>query len=268
MTTAASAVAAAAPGATRRGSGGAASVAGRVSSGSSAGGAADRVRRAAWRSHRGSATGAGMRQYPERRVSACRRALAAALQRYRERALRTCLRGARRPVVMAARIADPVIVRCVPDRRPTRPDAPDARAVARDAGLRYATDARPGITPPARRARASATATPTGAHDPRPRGPRPDPGAGHPAGLDRRLDLPVAERPPAGDRPRRPRPQAVPLPRALASDRRETDKFDRMLAFAEALPADPAALRRGPGADAGCRARRCSRRSSGCWSRP
>ena len=33
----------------------------------------------------------------------------------------------------------------------------------------------------------------------------------HPAGLDRRLDLPVAERPPPGDRPGRPRPKAVPL---------------------------------------------------------
>ena len=40
-----------------------------------------------------------------------------------------------------------------------------------------------------------------------------------PAGLDRRLDLPEPERPPAGHRPRRARPQAVPLPRRRGARR-------------------------------------------------
>ena len=45
------------------------------------------------------------------------------------------------------------------------------------------------------------------------RGRRAHPRAGDPAGLEGRLDLPVAARPPPGDRRRRRRPQAVPLPR-------------------------------------------------------
>ena len=50
----------------------------------------------------------------------------------------------------------------------------------------------------------------------RARGARAHPRAGHPAGLEGRLDLPVSERSPAGDGRRRRRPQAVPLPRRLA----------------------------------------------------
>ena len=49
-----------------------------------------------------------------------------------------------------------------------------------------------------------------------PRHARAHPLARDPAGLDGRLDLPARERPPAGDRARRARAQAVPLPPALA----------------------------------------------------
>ena len=45
---------------------------------------------------------------------------------------------------------------------------------------------------------------------------RPDPGAGHPAGLAGRLDLPLAQRAHPGHRGRRRRPAAVPLPRPVA----------------------------------------------------
>ena len=45
---------------------------------------------------------------------------------------------------------------------------------------------------------------------------RAHPCIGDPTGLSRRLDLRRSARPPAGHRPRRPRPQAVPLPSALA----------------------------------------------------
>ena len=50
----------------------------------------------------------------------------------------------------------------------------------------------------------------------RARGPRADRRARHPAGLEGRLDLPGRARAPAGDRDRRRRPQAVPLPPAVA----------------------------------------------------
>ena len=52
------------------------------------------------------------------------------------------------------------------------------------------------------------------------------------AGLDGRLDLREPARTPAGDRPRRARPQAVPLPPGVAR-RARRDKFDRLLAFGE-----------------------------------
>ena len=43
-------------------------------------------------------------------------------------------------------------------------------------------------------------------------------------------------RPSAGHRPRRPRTQAVPLPRRAGATLRDATKFDRMLAFGDALP--------------------------------
>ena len=65
-------------------------------------------------------------------------------------ALATPLRGESPPVVMGATSATRHRAQ-MPDRRPAETDAaPDARAVARDAGLRYATDARPGISRHAR----------------------------------------------------------------------------------------------------------------------
>ena len=51
--------------------------------------------------------------------------------------------------------------------------------------------------------------------------------ARHPAGLEGRVDLPVPQRPPAGDRDRRRRAQAVPLPRrsgARAATRRSSTR--------------------------------------------
>ena len=65
--------------------------------------------------------------------------------------------------------------------------------------------------------------------DRRARGAAPHPRARHPAGLEGRLDLPVPQRPPAGDGHRRRRPQAVPLPRRLAHAprRREVRRHDR-----------------------------------------
>ena len=48
------------------------------------------------------------------------------------------------------------------------------------------------------------------------RGARAHPRAGHPAGVEGRVDLPVPRRPHPGDRHRRGRAQAVPLPPALA----------------------------------------------------
>ncbi len=124
----------------------------------------------------------------------------------------------------------------VPTRPRPEPDSPpDARAAARDAGLRYATDTRPGITR-ARSGKGFTYRDPDGTTDPRPRGHRAHPATGHPPGLDRRLDLPLAQRPPPGHRSRRAGPQAVPLSRATGSVRRGSEKFDRMLAFADALP--------------------------------
>ena len=65
-------------------------------------------------------------------------------------------------------------------------------------------------------ARASATSAPTASPSAtRRRSPRIRV-ARHSAGLDRRLDLPLAQRAHPGHRPRRARPQAVPLPSELA----------------------------------------------------
>ena len=67
----------------------------------------------------------------------------------------------------------------------------------------------------------SSAMPPSGAH----------PVAGDPAGLDRGVDLPGSLRPPAGDRARRARPQAVPLPpRGGPARRRQVRSPDRVRA--------------------------------------
>ena len=85
--------------------------------------------------------------------------------------------------------------------------------------------------------------------DRRPRGDRPDPRARHPAGVEGRLDLPPPQRPHPGDRGRRGRAQAVPLPPAVARRPRpgqvRRDGAVRALAAADARahrePTSPAA---------------------------
>ena len=90
-----------------------------------------------------------------------------------------------------------------------------ATSLAAMARLRQELTRRPGLDPPARRARASSTSTSTASGCP-PRTPQRVKRPGHPAGVARRLDLPVAERPPAGRRHRRRRAAPVPLPPGLA----------------------------------------------------
>ena len=92
----------------------------------------------------------------------------------------------------------------------------------------------------------------------RARGARAHPRARHPAGLEGRLDLPVPERPPAGDGHRRRRPQAVPLPRRLAHPprRREVRRHDAL------RPRAAAAARAGRGRP---RRDRRARPASACW---
>ena len=108
-------------------------------------------------------------------------------------------------------------------------DPDTSREAAAEAGLRWSTDAKPGIA--RRRAgrgfsyrAADGSTIRDSAVIARIRA------LADPAGLDRRLDLPRPARPPPGDRPRRPGPQAVPLPRALAraSRRREVRPHDRV----------------------------------------
>ena len=48
---------------------------------------------------------------------------------------------------------------------------------------------------------------------------------------------------------------------------RDETKYDRMIAFGQALPRIRARVERGPGAARACRARRCWPRSSACWRR-
>ena len=59
-------------------------------------------------------------------------------------------------------------------------------------------------------------------------------GAGHPAGLGGRVDLPAPQRTPAGGRHRRRRAAPVPLPPGLAG-RRDSEKYRRVLGFGRAL---------------------------------
>ena len=94
----------------------------------------------------------------------------------------------------------------------SEPEA-DGRVSARAAGLRYSTDARPGITR-RRTGRGFSYRDRRRRDDPRRRDVlRRIRALADPAGLDGRLDLPRSGRPSAGDRARRARPEAVPLPR-------------------------------------------------------
>ena len=91
------------------------------------------------------------------------------------------------------------------------------------AGLRYVSDDAAGHPPRSAPAGTSATSTPTASRSATPTALRAHPRAGHPAGLDRRVDLPVAQRPPPGHRPRCAGPQAVPLSPALARGARRDE---------------------------------------------
>ena len=97
------------------------------------------------------------------------------------------------------------------------------------------------------------------------RAPRPDPRAGDPAGLEGRLDLPVAQRAHPGHRRRRGRPPAVPLPRPVAgaAGRREARAGPR-----DRPPAArrPRRRRRRRSAPAGSTATGCWPPPSGCWT--
>ena len=84
-------------------------------------------------------------------------------------------------------------------------------------------------------ARAGPISGPTAAHH-RPADPRAAQRARHPAGLDRRVDLPGSRRAYPGHGARCARPQAVPLSPAYR-EARDQSKFRRMLEFSEALPA-------------------------------
>ena len=91
------------------------------------------------------------------------------------------------------------------------------------------------------------------------------PVAGHPAGLDRRVDLPRPGRPPPGHRPRRARPQAVPLSPALArAPRRGQVRADARLRRRRCHASAAAATRTWRAR--ACRARRSWRPSSGSSS--
>src|SRR5581483_10941543 len=91
------------------------------------------------------------------------------------------------------------------------------------------------------------------------RGVGSDQGPGDPAGLERRLDLPLAGRPPPGGGCRRPGPAAVPLPRPLAGParRREVRADDRLRPVAARrpppLPGAPGRPGAEPGTGAGLR---------------
>ena len=133
------------------------------------------------------------------------------------------------------------------------------------AALRHRRDAR--HPPPARRHGVHATSAPMARRIADPGSHRMDPRAGHPAGLDRRLDLPDPARPHPG-RPAATRAGAssTATTRAGATVRDET-KYERMIEFARALPRIRARVPSATCAGAACRARRCSRRSSGCSRR-
>ena len=134
-------------------------------------------------------------------------------------------------------------------------------------GLRWFTDDRPGHHPRAAAATASSTATPTARPVTRREDPGPHPQAGHPAGLDRRLDLPARQRPHPGHRPRREGPQAVPLPRRLERGPRPRTSSTASPPSAAPCPASASASTpTSPARPAS--ATRCWPPWSGCWSSP
>ena len=90
-----------------------------------------------------------------------------------------------------------------------------------------------------------------------------DQGAGNPAGVDGRLDLPFRRRSHPGHGPRREGPQAVPLSRALSRGAGK-HQIRAVIAFAErCLPSGRKCA--STWLCAGCRARRCWRPSCIFW---
>ena len=152
-----------------------------------------------------------------------------------------------------------------PASSPSTP-RPIPRDAARSAGLRYTTDAASGHPPQAqrqavslrRRRKASWCALATSWQRIRV--------AGHPAGLDRCLDLPRSARASAGDRPRRAGAQAISLsPQVARGPRRDqVPPSDRLRASAAG---DPPAHGGRSARLRSCRARKCWRRSCGCSRR-
>ena len=135
---------------------------------------------------------------------------------------------------------------------------------AEEAGLRYVTDAQPGI----RRSRAGRGFRYVGPDGQRirPATAGLDPAPRHPARLDRRLDLPDQRgHLQATGRDARGRKQYRYHPRWRAS--RDEVKYDRMLAFGQALPRIRRRVDEDLRAATACRARRCSRRWCGCSRR-
>ena len=103
------------------------------------------------------------------------------------------------------------------------PSVQDSPALqARQAGLRYVSDAEPGIRR-LRVGRGFRYVGPERRVDPRARGAATHSWAGYSARLDRRLDLSIGARPHTGDGPRRQGPQAVPLPRDVADGPRRDE---------------------------------------------
>ena len=110
----------------------------------------------------------------------------------------------------------------------------------KSAGLRYVSDARPGIRR-RRSGKASSTRAKMARSSPRPTCSAHQ-GARHPASLDRRLDLSVRGRAHTGHRPRCQRTKAVPLPCAFPRIR-ESTKYEHVVAFADASPGIRAKVR-------------------------
>ena len=108
---------------------------------------------------------------------------------------------------------------------------------------------------------------PNGQTGPRPGHAQPHHAPRDPAGVAGRLDLPRPARAHPGGRAGRPRPQAVPVSRALAAGPRR----GQVRADDRSSCGPSRAIRRRVGARPAqaraCRARRCSRRSCGCWRR-
>ena len=139
-------------------------------------------------------------------------------------------------------------------RRPHPPFAAPAALEPERAGL-HAAALRQGLHVPRRGGRA----------DHRQRARRADRRARHPARLAGRLDLARPVRPHPGDRDRRPRAQAVPLPPALARAPRpgEVRGHDRL----RAAPCPRCARSSSTTSrSATCRASRCSPAPRACWT--